>query len=80
MAEKLVAGLADVSPWLRRYAGCLPAGARALDLACGRGRHARWLAARGCEVLAVDRDAEALASLAGEAGVTTRQLDLEGAD
>ena len=76
----LTEDFADVSPWLRRYAELLPAHARVLDLACGRGRHARWLAARGCEVLAVDRDAEALAALQGVAGVTTRLLDLESDD
>ena len=37
------------------------------------------LAAQGLQVLAVDRDAAALATLAGTAGVTTRVLDLEGA-
>ena len=38
----------------------LPPG-RALDLACGAGRHARWLAERGWEVVAVDNSREALA-------------------
>jgi SAM-dependent methyltransferase len=56
----------------------LLAGARVLDLAAGRGRHARLFAARGAHVVAVDRDAEALASLAGVPGVETRVLDLEG--
>lgn len=36
------------------FAAALPPG-RALDLACGAGRHARWLAGRGWEVVAVDR-------------------------
>ena len=31
-----------------------------LDLACGAGRHARFFAQRGLEVVAVDRDAQAL--------------------
>jgi SAM-dependent methyltransferase len=53
------------------------AGARVLDLACGHGRHARHFAARGCHVLAVDRDAVALAALAGLPGIETRRLDLE---
>jgi SAM-dependent methyltransferase len=48
-----------------------------LDLACGHGRHARWFAARGAWVLAVDRDADALAALDGVAGIRTRRLDLE---
>lgn len=70
----------DASPWVTRFAGLIAPGGSVLDLACGRGRHARWLAARGLKVLAVDRDAEALASLAGTSGVDTLQADLEGAD
>ncbi len=49
-----------------------------LDLACGSGRHARWLAAKGYAVHAVDRDAAAIADLSGCAGVETSRLDLEG--
>lgn len=67
------------SDWVLRWSHLVPAGTRVLDLACGRGRHARLLAARGCEVLAVDRDAEALATLAGIAGIETLAADLEGA-
>lgn len=66
------------SPWIVRFAHLIPAGARVLDLAAGRGRHARFLATRGAQVLAVDRDAEALATLAGIPGIATRVLDLEG--
>jgi SAM-dependent methyltransferase len=51
-----------------------------LDLACGHGRHARHLAAAGWRVVAVDRDPDALASLAGIANVTPLEADLEGAD
>ena len=29
---------------------------RALDLACGEGRHSRWLASRGWEVTGIDRE------------------------
>ena len=50
-----------------------------LDLACGRGRHARHLAGRGYEVTAVDRDSDALANLAGVPGVRTVHAALEGA-
>lgn len=66
------------SPWVVAQATQLPAAGRVLDLACGSGRHARWLAARGHPVLAVDRDPAALARLAGLPGVTTRCCDLEG--
>lgn len=34
-----------------------------LDVACGRGRHLRWLAARGFVLTGVDRDAQALDGL-----------------
>jgi SAM-dependent methyltransferase len=36
-----------------------------LDVACGSGRHLRWLSAQGFVVTGVDRDAAALAPLGG---------------
>jgi rhomboid protease GluP len=71
------------SSWLVGNAGLLPRGGQALDLACGRGRHALLLAAAGFSVRAVDRDAAAIASLR-DAGarlglpVQAETLDLEG--
>ncbi len=65
------------SPWITRFAPLVPAGARVLDVACGSGRHARLFAARGCRVLAVDRDAATLDGFAGTAGIETRAIDLE---
>ncbi len=65
------------SPWIARFAPLVPADARVLDLAAGAGRHARFFAARGAEVLAVDRDAAALASIGAVRGISTRVLDLE---
>lgn len=54
---------------------------RVLDLACGGGRHARLLASLGHEVLAVDRDPQALSATGGER-ISTLAFDLEqaGAD
>lgn len=49
-----------------------------LDLACGSGRHARYLAGLGRSVVAVDRDAAAIAGLQGLIGIRAGQLDLEG--
>jgi SAM-dependent methyltransferase len=66
------------SAWVRRFAALIPSGGEVLDLACGRGRHSRFLAELGYRVEAVDRNVEALADLAGVAGITTRQADLEG--
>jgi SAM-dependent methyltransferase len=42
-----------------------------LDVACGGGRHARFFAARGLDVVAVDREPQQIA------GVTFVQADLE---
>ncbi|WP_334134167.1 class I SAM-dependent methyltransferase [Tepidimonas sp.] len=74
------------SDWITRFAPLLQACAasvgqrRALDVACGYGRHTRWLHARGWQVTAVDRDGAALAALADlEPGVCRLQADLEGA-
>ena len=67
----------DPSPWVVRFAHLVPREARVLDLACGRGRHARFFAGRGARVLAVDRDADALSTLAGVRGIETRVADLE---
>jgi SAM-dependent methyltransferase len=71
------AGVAAPSDWVVRFASQLPAPASALDLACGSGRHTRWLAARGIAVTAVDRDASVLAGLREIA--TVLEADLEGA-
>jgi SAM-dependent methyltransferase len=68
-----------VSEWVQAWAHLIPAAGSVLDLASGRGRHARWLARRAYQVLALDRDATALAELALEPGVTTRCADLEHA-
>jgi SAM-dependent methyltransferase len=65
------------SSWVRRWTPLVAARGRVLDLACGEGRHVRWFANRGHPVTAVDRDAQALAPLAGIA--ETIVADLEGA-
>lgn len=71
------ADLSAVSPWVARFAPLARAGGRVLDVACGGGRHALHFAALGFRVDAVDRDAQALARLAGADGVTVRQADIE---
>jgi len=71
------AAIATPSPWIERFAPLIPREARVLDVASGHGRHARFFAARGNPVVAVDRDAGALAALAGVPGVQARIVDLE---
>lgn len=73
-------GSDEPSRWIARFAALIAPGARVLDLACGHGRHSRFFAARRCEVVAIDRDAQALAMLAGLARVTTMAADLERGD
>ena len=67
------------SRWVVRFAPLVASGARVLDLASGRGRHARFFAARGARVVAVDRD-PAVASLAAVPGIDARVVDLETGD
>ena len=68
--------------WLVEHRHLLPPSGTALDVACGRGRNAIWLATQGLTVLAVDRDADAVNALNADAArlgvpVTATVLDLE---
>jgi SAM-dependent methyltransferase len=65
------------SPWIVRWADAIAPNGSVLDLACGSGRHVRYLAARGLRVTAVDRNREALDRCA--AAVERIEADLEGA-
>lgn len=69
--------LAEPSAWLARWGHVIPAAARVLDVAAGSGRHARWLAARGHPIDAVDRDAGALAAIAECPEIAPLCADLE---
>lgn len=67
--------LAAPSPWIERWAHLIPPQGTVLDVACGRGRHMRWLAQRGLRVTGVDRDSAALAVAA--AFGTVVEADIE---
>lgn len=62
---------------LRGREALLPPGGRALDVACGRGAVALWLAERGFAVDAVDVSGVGLEALAGAAGVRPVRHDLD---
>ena len=71
-------GSTTPSPWVVKHAELIPAGGRVLDLACGKGRHTRYLLDQGYQVTAVDIDLTSIADLEGKRGLTTLQADLEG--
>jgi SAM-dependent methyltransferase len=61
---------APPSPWVLRWAPLIARGT-VLDLACGGGRHVRYLLSRGLAVVGVDREAQDLP------GARVIQADLE---
>jgi SAM-dependent methyltransferase len=69
------AAIGPPSPWLLRWAHLIAQGGTVLDVACGSGRHVRWLAERGWRVTGVDRDAAALAPLAACAETIVADLE-----
>ena len=71
------ATLDTISPWVARWAHLIPPDASVLDVACGGGRHTRYFAARGCRVMAVDRDPAAIAALQDVADARVIDLEIE---
>jgi SAM-dependent methyltransferase len=65
------------SPWVRRWAALIPPGGRVLDVACGHGRHLRYLSSLGFAVAGVDRDEAALAALREIGGIEIHVADIE---
>src|SRR5712691_9799850 len=65
------------SPWVCRWAGLIRPGGRVLDVACGQGRHLRYLRSRGFSVVGVDRDEAALGALQGTEGIEIHIADIE---
>jgi SAM-dependent methyltransferase len=70
----------EPAEWLVTHAALLPATGTALDLACGRGRNAIWLAARGLVVRAIDRDPAAIASVRDAAAASHLTINAEVVD
>ena len=63
------------SAWVTRWAAHLPRAGTVLDVACGSGRHARWLSAQGFQVVGVDRDLSSFVQ--PPQGVELLQADIE---
>jgi len=60
---------------VQRWSHLVPQGGTVLDVACGSGRHVRWFYGRHCRVTGIDRDAPALASLAGFAETVLADIE-----
>ena len=65
---------------LEAFAGAVQMGGRVLDLGCGPGHYAGWLAKWGFEVEAWDGSAEMVAKARALPGVTARQARFEALD
>jgi SAM-dependent methyltransferase len=60
---------------VRRFVPLIAPGGTVLDVACGSGRHLRWLAEHGWRVTGVDRDEQALAPLRALAEVVVADIE-----
>ena len=70
-------GAGAPSPWIARWAHLIPAGGTVLDVACGAGRHVRFLHGQGHRLTALDRDPAAIAAVTAVAEEAI-EADIEG--
>lgn len=68
-------GTSSPSPWVTRFAPLITPGGAVLDLACGKGRHSRYLLAEGFQVTALDRDVSGLEDLIGRIEIIEADLE-----
>lgn len=68
-------GTENPSAWLQRWAHLIAPGSHVLDVACGAGRHMRWLAAQGHVVQGVDRNPDALMLAQAYGAVTCADIE-----
>ena len=68
-------GTENPSAWLQRWAHLIAPNSAILDVACGAGRHMRWLAAQGHTVQGVDRNPDALALAQSHGHVTCADIE-----
>ena len=73
----LLHGDGKPSDWVMRGLAMLPRGARVLDFASGRGRHARAAGQMQLIVTAADRDAAALAAVGGRIECVMTDLEAD---
>ncbi len=68
-------GTENPSAWVQRWTHLIAPGSTVLDVACGAGRHMRWLAAQGHHPQGVDRNADALALAQAFGPVTCADIE-----
>ncbi|MDH3201505.1 MAG: class I SAM-dependent methyltransferase [Myxococcales bacterium] len=68
------------SSWVERFAPLIRAKGTVLDLACGGGRHSRYLNALGYRLVAADIDVSGLSDLSANDDVEIIEADLEAGD
>ena len=68
-------GTENPSAWLQRWSHLIAPGSTVLDVACGAGRHMRYLAACGHQVTGVDRNPEAVALAQAFGPVTCADIE-----
>lgn len=69
--------MAAPSAWVQRWVHLLRPAGQVLDVACGSGRHARWLAEQGFRVTALDRDRDAVDALRDVAEVVLADIEAD---
>ncbi|WP_210546796.1 bifunctional 2-polyprenyl-6-hydroxyphenol methylase/3-demethylubiquinol 3-O-methyltransferase UbiG [Rhodoferax sp. PAMC 29310] len=69
--------LGTPSPWVQRWSHLIRPAGSALDVACGRGRHLRYLAGQGYIVTGVDRSEEALQIASGHGDTVLADIENE---
>ena len=65
------------SAWVQRCSDLLKPCSTVLDLACGSGRHTHYLAGKGHDVTALDKNPEALSKISSSIGISPYEFDLE---
>lgn len=65
----------EPSAWVQRFASLIRPGGSVLDLACGSGRHLRWLSEQGFVLTGVDRDEGTVAPLRALADIVVADIE-----
>jgi SAM-dependent methyltransferase len=72
---KTMHGTENPSAWVQRWTHLLGRNSHVLDVACGAGRHMRWMAAQGHRPQGVDRNPEAIAQAQAFGTVTVADIE-----